>query len=264
MDLKSALHYSFGPPEAQTYKVVYCLLKGPNERNEQGGKIWIFLTFLKKIGRTTYVCDSGTFFVMDSIHWLTLAIHAFTMNFLIVHSILERRRAGDTECGPEKSRKDSLTDLPAFLAFFMKKARDWRDLRSFWTNYHYFTGTNLLCGFFFGLLFSIYLFTLQFFKCTTQFTLTLEKITILSSDISLDTHGIDVMVQPRVAVVLEVLMSLSLVMHESRWGPPRQAHQGRPVIRIGIVGIGRGGGGVVEFENVRDGVRHRWPLHGFT
>jgi len=40
--------------------------------------------------------------------------------------------------------------------------------------------------------------------------------TILSSDISLDTHGIDVMVQPRVAVVLEVLMSLSLVMHESR------------------------------------------------
>ena len=53
------------------------------------------------------------------------------MNFLIVHSILERRRAGDTECGPEKSRKDSLTDLPAFLAFFMKKARDWRDLRFF-------------------------------------------------------------------------------------------------------------------------------------
>ena len=44
-------------------------------------------------------------------------------------------------------------------------------------------------------------------------------ITILSSDISLDTHGIDVMVQPRVAVVLEVLisvMSLSLVMYESR------------------------------------------------
>ena len=39
------------------------------------------------------------------------------------------------------------------------------------------------------------------------------------SDISLDTHGIDVMVQPRVAVVLEVLisvMSLSLVMYESR------------------------------------------------
>ena len=54
------------------------------------------------------------------------------------------------------------------------------------------------------------------FKCATWFTLTLEKITILSSDISLDTHGIDVMVQPRVAVVLEVLMSLSLVMHESR------------------------------------------------
>ena len=49
------------------------------------------------------------------------------------------------------------------------------------------------------------------------------KITILSSDISLDTHGIDVMIQPRVAVVLEVLismMSLSLV-HQSRIDTPR-------------------------------------------
>jgi len=47
--------------------------------------------------------------------------------------------------------------------------------------------------------------------------------TILSSDISLDTHGIDVMIQPRVAVVLEVLismMSLSLV-HQSRIDTPR-------------------------------------------
>ena len=180
------------------------------------------------------------------------------MNFLIVvhSSVLEK---GHRMWTTEKSRKDSLTDLPAFLAFFMKKARDWRDLRFFWTNYHYFTGTNLLCGLFWSAILD-----LSFYISFDYVSLTLEKITILSSDISLDTHGIDVMVQPRVAVVLEVLMSLSLVMHESRWGPPRQAHQGRPVIRIGIVGIGRGGGGVVEFENVRDGVRHRWPLHGFT
>jgi len=94
--------------------------------------------------------------------------------------------------------------------------------------------------------------------------------TILSSDISLDTHGIDVMVQPRVAVVLEVLisvMSLSLVMYESRWSTPRKPHmpQGCPVISAaGIARICRGRGGVVEVENVWDGVRNRWLLHWFT
>lgn len=48
--------------------------------------------------------------------------------------------------------------------------------------------------------------------------------TILSSDISLDTHGIDVMIQPRVAVVLEVLismMSLSLVDQSRITDTPR-------------------------------------------
>ena len=113
----------------------------------RGGNLNFFGLSKKKLV-VLRVWFRNLFFVMDSIYWLTLAIHAFTMNFLIVHSILERRRAGDTECGPEKSRKDSLTDLPAFLAFFMKKARDWRDLRFLWTNYHYFTGTNLLCGLF--------------------------------------------------------------------------------------------------------------------
>jgi len=69
--------------------------------------------------------------------------------------------------------------------------------------------------------------------------------TILS-DISLDTHSVDVM--PRVAIVLEVLivaMMLSLSLLTS--------------LTCRLHGLR-----VIELEDVRDGVRHCGPFHRFT